>query len=281
MFNSGYKKAAIKELNKANDDYVKIYEKTIKNIESLQSMREKSVFLLKGVDTYIYYLANRPKNFDKVMGVINIRTKKFDSDLNNLKLESKQTEKVSGSVAGAGALAGAGVAALGPSAAMAVAMTFGTASTGTAIATLSGAAATNAALAWLGGGAIIAGGGGMVAGEAFLAMAGPIGWAIGGAAIFGGGIFANSKNKDIARKAEKSTIAIKKEATRISGVYVKVEGLKKETLDLKVRVNQLLTKFQMLQIKNYNEFNSSQKNDLLKLMNLSEALSAKIGEVVE
>ena len=25
MFNSGYKKAAIKELNKANDDYVKIY----------------------------------------------------------------------------------------------------------------------------------------------------------------------------------------------------------------------------------------------------------------
>ena len=29
MFNSGYKKATIKELNKANDDYVKIYEKTI------------------------------------------------------------------------------------------------------------------------------------------------------------------------------------------------------------------------------------------------------------
>ncbi len=46
------------------------------------------------------------------------------------------------------------LSAFGPAAAMAIATTFGTASTGTAIAdTLFGAAATNAALAWLGGGA--------------------------------------------------------------------------------------------------------------------------------
>ncbi|MGW8444460.1 hypothetical protein ACWGXJ_26515 [Paenibacillus sp. S33] len=44
-----------------------------------------------------------------------------------------------------------GVAAFGPTVALAIATTFGTASTGTAIATLSGAAATNAALAWLWG----------------------------------------------------------------------------------------------------------------------------------
>lgn len=58
--------------------------------------------------------------------------------------------------AGAGAAgigAGVAVAALGPTAAMGIATTFGVASTGTAISTLSGAAATNAALAWLGGGA--------------------------------------------------------------------------------------------------------------------------------
>ena len=45
---------------------------------------------------------------------------------------------------------------------------------------MSGAAAANAALAWLGGGALAAGGGGMVAGEAFLALMGPIGLAIAG-----------------------------------------------------------------------------------------------------
>ncbi len=43
----------------------------------------------------------------------------------------------------------------------------------------------NAALAWLGGGALAAGGGGMAAGEAFLTLAGPVGWGI----IAGVGIY--------------------------------------------------------------------------------------------
>ena len=89
-------------------------------------------------------------------------------------------------VAGVGA--GVAVVALGPTAAMGIATTFGVASTGTAISTLSGAAATNAALAWLGGGALAAGGGGMAAGNAFLALAGPIGWAIAGVALVASGL---------------------------------------------------------------------------------------------
>ena len=90
------------------------------------------------------------------------------------------------SALGAGGVGlGVSVAALGPTAAMGVATTFGVASTGTAISALSGAAATNAALAWLGGGALAAGGGGMAAGEAFLAMAGPVGWTIAGVALVG------------------------------------------------------------------------------------------------
>ena len=74
----------------------------------------------------------------------------------------------------AGSTVGAAVAAFGPTAAMAIATTFGTAATGTAISSLSGIAATNAALAWLGGGALAAGGGGMAAGSAILALAGPM-----------------------------------------------------------------------------------------------------------
>lgn len=90
------------------------------------------------------------------------------------------------SALGAGGVGlGVSVAALGPTAAMGVATTFGVASTGTAISALSGAAATNAALAWLGGGALAAGGGGMAAGEAFLAMAGPVGWTIAVVALVG------------------------------------------------------------------------------------------------
>ena len=88
----------------------------------------------------------------------------------------------------AGVGAGIAVAALGPSAAMGVATAFGVASTGTPIAVLHGAAATNAALAWLGGGTLAAGGGGMAAGNAFLSLAGPVGWAIAGVALLGSSV---------------------------------------------------------------------------------------------
>lgn len=96
-----------------------------------------------------------------------------------------------------GTLIGVGTATLAPTAAMGVATTFGVASTGTAISSLSGAAATNAALAWLGGGALTAGGGGMVAGQTLLGLAGPVGWMISAVSILAAGfsIF-NSKQKE-------------------------------------------------------------------------------------
>lgn len=109
------------------------------------------------------------------------QAKKIENDYN-----VAQAKAAGGGAAGAGA--GVAMAALGPTAAMGVATTFGVAYTGTAISTLSGAAATNAALAWLGGGALAAGGGGMAAGNALLALAGPVGWAIAGVALLGSGL---------------------------------------------------------------------------------------------
>ena len=85
---------------------------------------------------------------------------------------------------------------------MGIATTFGVASTGTAISALSGAAATNAALAWLGGGALVTGGGGMAAGEAFLAMAGPVGWAIAGVALLSSGLLLWKTKSDRKRMEE-------------------------------------------------------------------------------
>ena len=128
-------------------------------------------------------------------------------ELKKIRLEWKQRaqkieddyKKATLKNAGAGT-AGVGVgvafAALAPTAAMGIATTFGVASTGTAISALSGAAATNAALAWLGGGALAAGGGGMAAGNAFLAMCGPIGWTIAGVALLGSGFLLYKGNEE-------------------------------------------------------------------------------------
>lgn len=101
--------------------------------------------------------------------------------------------------AGIGALgtgAGLAVGVLGSNVAMGIATTFGVASTGTAISALTGAAAKSAALAWLGGGALTAGGGGMIAGKALLALTGPVGWAVAGIALLsGGGLFLKARNE--------------------------------------------------------------------------------------
>lgn len=143
-------------------------------------------------------LNNIQKLFDEIRNMSNEKKLEYEK-LKKIRLDWKQqAEKIEKDykdayVKNAGASAasfGAGVAVvmLGPTAAMGIATTFGVASTGTAISSLSGAAATNAALAWLGGGALAAGGGGMTAGNAFLALAGPVGWAMAGVAIVTSGL---------------------------------------------------------------------------------------------
>ena len=154
---------------------------------------------LGGITATLYSeLSNIQEAFDAIRNVPSEKKLQYE-ELKQIRLHwNQQAEKIekdykgaavkNAGVGAAGAGVGVAVVTMGPTVAMGVATTFGVASTGTAISTLSGAAATNAALAWLGGGALAAGGGGMAAGEAFLALAGPIGWAIAGVALLTSGI---------------------------------------------------------------------------------------------
>ena len=159
---------------------------------------------------------------------------------------------------------------------MAVATTFGTASTGTAIASLSGAAATNAALAWLGGGALTAGGGGMSAGSAFLAMAGPVGWTVASAAIVGGGIFACLNNKKAAEKANETTQEIRKDIAKLTPklsnlirLYEETEKLK-HSLDISLMVNAFP--------KDYHLFKDNQKKEFASFINNVKSMGELINK---
>ena len=154
---------------------------------------------LGGITATLYSeLSNIQEAFDEIRNVPSEKKLQYE-ELKQIRLHwNQQAEKIekdykgaavkNAGVGAAGAGVGVAVVTMGPTVAMGVATTFGVASTGTAISTLSGAAATNAALAWLGGGALAAGGGGMAAGETFLALAGPIGWAIAGVALLTSGI---------------------------------------------------------------------------------------------
>ncbi len=280
MLNAGYKKEALKKCEEAANVYKKEYDSTVAGSNLLYHKKEEAIDILKIVDEYVHSLSNKPKEIEKIATEICIRRRAVENEIENLKIECKKADNVGKGVAGAGVLAGAGVAAFGPTAAMGIATTFGTASTGTAIATLSGIVQTNAALAWLGGGALAAGGGGMSAGTAFLAMAGPVGWAIGGTALLGGGLMANSKNKKVAEKAEQQAKEIKDETYKVQGIKIMVEAEIKAITPLNSGVSSDVKRLKRIGKKDYSCFTEEEKNYLWKLMNSANALSECIGKKV-
>ena len=173
--------AAIKEINNAIGELGEYTRSLYKSLTSIQEQFDK-----------IRNVPSEQKLQYEELKQIRLNWKqqadKIDKDYKNV------TVKNAG-VGAAGAGLGVAVVTMGPTVAMGVATTFGVASTGTAISTLSGAVATNAALAWLGGGALAAGGGGMAAGEAFLGLAGPVGWAMACVSLLASGlIFWKSKS---------------------------------------------------------------------------------------
>jgi hypothetical protein len=215
MFNTDLKNKALERLKKAETVYNEVVSEVQEKAKDLFEYR-KSICkdIIESCENYINNLTNSPKEFGKSLENLVISYEKFESVCRNLVAEDNTSQK-SGLTAIGGITVGAGVAAFAPSAAMAIATTFGTASTGAAISTLTGAAATNAALAWIGGGALATGGGGMVAGNALLALAGPIGWAIGGTTLIGSSVFAWVKNKNLAEKATDAAIKIETAKTAL------------------------------------------------------------------
>ena len=146
--------------------------------EALTELGEMKLHILNGNITDFVKTFEKIKNidFESSLGL---------EELQNLHIEQKDFEELkqlgnfAAEVAG-GATAGVAGGALTALGAYGAAMTFASASTGTAIATLSGAAASNATLAFFGGGSLAAGGlgmaggtmvlGGLVAGPALMVM---------------------------------------------------------------------------------------------------------------
>lgn len=280
MFNSSLKKENIERLENSVRVYDGVISTTKDNSMKLLDIRLKAVKLIGIIERYINTIANTPKTFEKEFADINLIVNSFNNELNKLGQESGKVEKVSGSVAGAGVAAGIGVTAFAPTAAMAIATTFGTASTGAAVASLSGAAATNAALAWLGGGALAAGGGGMAAGNALLALAGPVGWAIGGGALIGSGIFASSKNKKIAEEAYNKALEVEEMTRKFKRTNTEIQEIHSLTVEHGKGINKIYEKLKKTSKTDFNLFNDDEKFELGSLVNNTKSFAKLLNRVV-
>ena len=212
MFNVSARGAAVGKLRESLKEHETLRKQVEQASVDLFEQRQRVVTeVIEPVEEYVNGLANTPKEFDKSVRAFRIDIDRFGSTVQRIETEAARSDKIGSGFGLAGTTAGVSMAAFGPTAALAVATTFGTASTGTAISALSGAAATKAALAWLGGGALAAGGGGMAAGNALLALAGPVGWTVGGLALVGSGTYLHYRNGVLAQRAVKERVRVEGE----------------------------------------------------------------------
>lgn len=269
------------ELKAAIDTYNQEYEHLKSSGEALFHERQQAIAVIDKVEKLINSIARSQKEFETEISEIQFHRENFMTacDFAQKELQSAKKSLVG---AGAGVTGGIAVASFAPSAAMWIATTFGTASTGTAISALSGAAATKAALAWLGGGALSAGGGGIAAGSAFLAMAGPIGWGIGGATLLTSIVLFATKKTRLNRQKTKEMETVIKNTGKVKNITAKLQSLSKETQELR---ENLIWQYRKLSLKYYRkDFLKISENgqiQLATLVNNTKALAAKLSEKVD
>lgn len=283
MFNNNLKKEALKIHEKTLADYNASYGIMGKSCELLYEIRGKSVELIKLVQEVVNSIANTPKQFDTELGKIGKELTKFKETEQYAKEAYDASLKAGVNIVG-GTTAGIGIASMAPTALMSIATTFGTASTGTAISALSGAAAQKAAMAWIGrtfAGFAVKEGAGMAAGQAFLALAGPIGWGITAASTGISLISLTNKNKDVAEKAVKEAKEIAKAREALDETTEKINALKAKTDRLFDDMNREKSKIMSFMNLDYLSLREEDKLFLGTPVNHTLSLSQLLNETIE
>ncbi len=273
------KKEALTIHERAVSKYNLAFQKMERLGGRLYEKRCDCVTLLHEIEFLVNSIANRPKEFEEKISEVQAEQKKFQ-ETEAYAAEAMEAAVKSGISVAAGVAGGAAVASMAPTAAMWVATTFGTASTGTAISTLSGAAATKAALAWLGGGALSAGGAGVAGGQALLALAGPIGWGITGVTTAASVVALGHKNKKIAdeaiAEAKKITIA----GAEVNEASAKIQHLTDETVMLMDNLRDTVQANRTLKGSNYLELSEDEQYRLGTMVNNTLALAEMLNKTI-
>ena len=188
---------------------------------ALESLgKEKLTILNRNVTDFVTTF-EKIKNIDFQSSIGLEELKNLHIDQNTFQ-ELKELGSFALGVAG-GAAAGAVGGALTAVGAYGAAMTFATASTGTAISTLSGVAATNATLAFFGGGSLASGGLGMVGGMYVL------GGLVAGPALMVMGMITEAKSKEKLEKALSNKAQADEVVESLNAASVQCSAIRRRT----------------------------------------------------
>ena len=286
MFNHSLKKNALAIHANALERYKETYNDMQNSCSDLYKVRKQSIEEIIDIELIISCIANRPKEFDKKLGEIKEHIEKFRNTEEYAK-ESYESALKSGVGILSGVAAGGAIATAAPSVAMNIATTFGTAATGRAISTLSGAAAQKAALAWIGrmtGGIATKGivtGAGMTSGQAFLALAGPIGWGVSAATTAASLASLTNKNKKTSNAAIEESKKIMEEREILREATAKIISLTNETSMLLKKLNEQKLKADLYKNTNYLELDEQTQFFLGTMVKNTLSLAALLNKSIE
>ena len=282
MFNSSLKKEALKIHEEVYDRYNESYKDMESACVKLYEQRVVSVEVVRMIEQVVNSIANTPKEFATKMGEIHKQLNTFKETEEYAQEAYQASVKAGVNIVGSAA-AGLGVATMVPTAMMGIASAFGSAATGTAISALSGAAAQKAAVAWIGrtfAGFAVKGGAGLAAGQAFLALAGPVGWGI-TAVSTGASLFSlNKKNKEIAAQAMNEAKEIAKAREALDETTEKIIALKKKTKMLYEDITKQKEKILSFKNADYSSLSEDEHYFLGTLVNNTNSLAKIINETV-
>ena len=251
-------KDSIAEYNDAftgmNDKGVQLYMERTRALDSIAF-----------VETVINSIVGRPQKYNCELDEIRENCKKFKDGCDFAEHALKEARS-------AAAGAGASAAFMAPTAVTWITTTFGTASTGEAISILSGASETNAAMAWLGGEE--------TAGEALLALAGPIGWNIAGGTLLSSIVIFTAKITKLNKQKNEEIQAIKQNIELVREMDGKIGQILDNTVSIRNGLNDMLKMSLPMYGADYLSLGDDQKQRLGALINNTKALAALFGKTI-
>ena len=122
IFNSKARREAIERLQAVLERHEAVRKQMEGASVELYHLRMKTaVDVIEDVEEHVNLLANSPKEFDTSVAEFRIEANRFQETVDRLENQAARSGRIGGATGVAGATAGIGVAALGPSEAMAVA----------------------------------------------------------------------------------------------------------------------------------------------------------------
>jgi hypothetical protein len=120
----------------------------------------------------------------------------------------------------------------------------------------------------------------MVGGQALLALAGPVGWTIGGIAVAGGALWANGQNEKAARQATQYALQVEAEISKLKTARTEVNGLASLTEKHADGVLDQLALLEDAAPADYRQFSTDQKHALAALNNHIQTLGMLLNQTI-